>query len=255
MRSHTVTDIVGHADVQGDSFSVKEAVNTSGQRQILKIRSGNVLGQPGFTFTALEHALHDSFGSFRLHHLMKQCNSRRTISHRSMPRIVGNPQVSAYPSQAVTPVPREQLPRHAHSAQFGAFPDSSHRFKMAANKGVVKSNVVRNKNGISQPIFQFVGNGFEGGRRCNHGVVDSCQLGNVLRNGEPGVNEGFPTIQFTETVGNNHCYFGDAVASGMGACGFDVDNGKAFHDVQISLNLRAICEPGPQRIYVARRLR
>ena len=236
MRAYTVSHVVGHADVDGRALLVQKPVDARRGGQRLKIAGRHVLRQPRFAFPALEHARHHVSGALRGHHAVEQFHCRGTIAHGAVPGFVADAKVFADAAKAVAGVTGEELASHAHRAQLGTAPDTPHGLVMAADERIVEPHVVCHEHAATQEFFQLVRNGFKRRCRLDHVVRNPSELRDVQWNGQAGVDERFPPFDFRGAIGNDRGNLGDAVAFGMGAGGFDINDGVARHGAKFGIH-------------------
>ena len=233
--AHPVPHVAGHADVDGRALLIQKPVDPRRGRQRLEIAGWDVLGQPGFTLPTFEHIRHHISGALRGHHAVEQFHRGRTVAHGPVPGVVVDAEVLADVPKAVAGVTGEELTRHAHRAEFGAAPDASNGLVVAADERIIEPYVVRHEDTAAQEFFQLIRNGFERRRCLDHVGGDARELRDVKWNGQSGVDEGFPPFEFRGAVGDDRGNLDDGVALGVGAGGFDVDDGVARHGAKFGV--------------------
>ena len=95
---------------------------------------------------------------------------------------------------------------------------------MTFNKGIIKIDIVGNKNFFLQQVLNFVGNFFK--FRCSgyHVVIDAGHRLDVVRDLLTGIDQRFKFFNYFVTIEDLDGNFGDAMRSGKAAGSFYVDD-------------------------------
>ena len=131
--------------------------------------------------------------------------------------------------EIVARVLRIELAREFHRAQHLRVEGHTAAAELVFQKAVVEARVVRNEQLALQALQQIALDVGKGWRRSHHRVVDAGQRLNHRRYAHAGIDQCGPLADQTPLMDFDNAHFCNAIMSGGGAGGFQIDkNGVAI---------------------------
>ena len=122
----------------------------------------------------------------------------------------------------------EKFSRELNGAEFSRLVGQSNSLKFRANKVIVKSYIVSNKDSAINVGVEFLSNFIESGGIQNHVVGNVSDCCNMIGYHTIGMDKTLPSVFFSAWMNNNQCNFNNPILCLSTPRGFDVDKYPLF---------------------------